>query len=170
MKNHPILIKFGTLQHILNPMTITWPKIEIFKIQDGGSRHLENAFLAITHWLIVWFQRNFVWGSRTACRQGQHYKNCNFLNPRWRTAAIFNKSLNRHISVKNRPILMKFGTLHQILNEIIYLFIYLYLFFWDSRTGQTGWWIFMRDSLLDMKWRKYVPFGSLNDVPLNFRG
>jgi len=24
----------------------------------------------------------------------------------------FEKSLNRHISVKNRPILMKFGTLH----------------------------------------------------------
>jgi len=30
----------------------------------------------------------------------------------------FLKSLNRHISVKNRPILMKFGTLHQTLNEI----------------------------------------------------
>ena len=30
----------------------------------------------------------------------------------------FSKSLNRHISVKNRPILMTFGTLslHQILN------------------------------------------------------
>ena len=24
-------------------------KIEIFKIQDGGGRHLENRFLAITH-------------------------------------------------------------------------------------------------------------------------
>jgi len=31
----------------------------------------------------------------------------------------FWKSLNCHISVKNRPILMKFGTLHQILNPII---------------------------------------------------
>ena len=30
----------------------------------------------------------------------------------------FWKSLNRHISVKNRPILMKCGTLHQILNPI----------------------------------------------------
>ena len=28
------------------------------------------------------------------------------------------KSLNRHISVKNHPIFMKFGTLHQILNPI----------------------------------------------------
>ena len=30
----------------------------------------------------------------------------------------FQKSLIRHISVKNRPILMNFGTLHQISNEI----------------------------------------------------
>ena len=25
-------------------MTATWRKIEIFKIQDGGGRHLENRF------------------------------------------------------------------------------------------------------------------------------
>jgi len=37
-------MKLGTLHHILNPMTVTWPKIEIFKIQDGGGRHLENRF------------------------------------------------------------------------------------------------------------------------------
>jgi len=30
-------------------------------------------------------------------------------NPRWRTDAIL-KSINRHISVKNHPSLMKFGT------------------------------------------------------------
>ena len=78
VKNYPILIKFGTLQQILNPMTVTWPEIEVFEIQDGGGRHLENRFLAITHRLIVRFQRNFVWGSRRACRQGLHDKNCNF--------------------------------------------------------------------------------------------
>jgi len=38
------------------------------------------------------------------------------------------------------------------------LFIYLYLFSWDSRTGQTGWLIFTRDSSLDVKSRKDVPF------------
>ena len=38
-----------------------------------------NAFLAITHRPIVRFQRNFVWGSRTAGRQGLHDKNCKFL-------------------------------------------------------------------------------------------
>jgi len=30
----------------------------------------------------------------------------------------FLKLSNHHISVKNRPILMKFGTLHQILNPV----------------------------------------------------
>ena len=44
VKNHPILIKFGTLKQILNPMTVKWPKIEIFKIQDGCGRHLANRF------------------------------------------------------------------------------------------------------------------------------
>ena len=44
VKNCAILIKFGTLQHILNPMTVTWPKIAIFKMQDGGGRHAENRF------------------------------------------------------------------------------------------------------------------------------
>jgi len=41
-----------------------------------------------------------------------------------------------------------------------YLFIYLYLIFGDSRTGQTGWWIFTRDSSLDVKSGKDVLFGG----------
>ena len=219
MKNRPILRKFGTLHYILNPMTVTWRKIEFFKIQDGGGRHLENSFLAITHKPIVRFQRNFVRGSRMACRQGLHDKNCKFLKSKmadgphfdnrkiaisqwkivrfwwnlvyyirywtrwqsrdqtlkflkfkmavtailkidienrffghnssticpisakfcmrkqngmstratWQTLQIFVnqdggrppfwKSLNRHISMKNRPILMKFGTLLQTVNQ-----------------------------------------------------
>jgi len=40
-----ILMKFGTLQQILDPMTVTLPKIEILKIQDGDGLHLENHFL-----------------------------------------------------------------------------------------------------------------------------
>jgi len=72
VKNCAILIKFGTLQQILNPMTVTWPKIEIFKI-------FKIAFLAITHRPIVRLQRNFVWGSRTACRQGLNDKICKYL-------------------------------------------------------------------------------------------
>ena len=174
---------------------------------------LKIALLVIIHRSIVRFQRNFVWGSRTACRQGLHDKNCKFTKSktadgrhfehrkiaitqwkigrfwwilvqyirywtRWQSrdqklkflkfkmaaAAIlkiafwpllinrlsdftkmlyeeaelhvdkgyrtknanfkiqdggrtpFGKSLNRHISVKNCPILMKFGTLQQMLN------------------------------------------------------
>ena len=94
---------------------------------------LKIAFLVITHRPIVRFQRNFVRGSRTACRQGDMTKSANFLNPRWRTTAIlkivkspylssklspFENTLNRHIWLKNSPILMKFGTLQQLLNLI----------------------------------------------------
>jgi len=71
-------MKFGTLHQILNPVTVTWPKIAIFKIQDGGGRHLEIRFLAITHRPVVRFQWNFVRGNRMAGRQGLHDKNCNF--------------------------------------------------------------------------------------------
>jgi len=79
---------------------------------------LKIAFLAITHRPIVRFQRNFIRGSRTACRQGLHDKNCIFFKIQAGGRPLFWKSLNRHISVKNRPILMKFGTLHQILNPV----------------------------------------------------
>ena len=78
VKNRPILMKFGTLHQILNPVTVTWPKIAIFKIQDGGGRHLEIRFLAITQRTVVRFQWNFVRGNRMAGRQGLHDKNCNF--------------------------------------------------------------------------------------------
>ena len=37
-------MKFGTLHQILNPITVAWPKITIFEIQDGDCRHLENRF------------------------------------------------------------------------------------------------------------------------------
>ena len=66
VKNRPILMKFGTLHQILNPITVTWPKIE-------------NRFLAIIHPPIVRFQLNFIWESRTVCRGGLHDKNCKFL-------------------------------------------------------------------------------------------
>ena len=38
-------MKFGTLQQILDPITVTLPKIEILKIQDDDGLHLENRFL-----------------------------------------------------------------------------------------------------------------------------
>ena len=55
------------------------PKIEIFIIQDGGAAILKITFLAITHQPIIPFQGHFVWGSRTACRQALHDKNCELL-------------------------------------------------------------------------------------------
>jgi len=47
----------------------------------------------------------------------------------------------------------------------------MYTFFFSvTRTGQTRGWIFTRDSSKDVTSRKDVPFGGLNDVPLNFGG
>ena len=41
-------MKFGTLHQTLNTVAVTWPNIEIFKIQDGGGRYLENRFFGHT--------------------------------------------------------------------------------------------------------------------------
>jgi len=52
-------------------------------------------------------------------------------------------------------------------NKNYFLFI---SFFSGTRTGQIGGWIFTCDSSKDVKSRKDVPFGGLNDVPQNFGG
>jgi len=52
--------------------------------------------------------------------------------------------------------------------NITKIIFYLYLFFSGTRTGQTRGWIFTRDSSKDVKSRKDVNFGGLNDVLLNF--
>ena len=36
----PILMKFGTQQQIGTAMAVTWSNIKIFKIQNGGRRHV----------------------------------------------------------------------------------------------------------------------------------
>jgi len=43
-KNRPILMKFGTLHQILNPITVTWPKIEIFKFDMAKTTILKIVF------------------------------------------------------------------------------------------------------------------------------
>jgi len=97
--------KIWTLQQILNPMTVTWPKIKVFKIQDGGSAILKIAFLGQTHRSIVRLQRNFVRGSRIACRQGLRNKNCKFLKSKMADGRHFQKSIYCHILVnKNLAI------------------------------------------------------------------
>ena len=47
-------------------------------------------------------------------------------------------------------------------------FLFIYTFFLRLAYRSTGWWIFTRDSSLEVKSRKDVPFWGLNDVPLNF--
>jgi len=50
-------------------------------------------------------------------------------------------------------------------------YFYLFIpFIFDQPTGQTRGWIFTRDSSKDVKSRKDVPFGGLNNIPPNFGG
>jgi len=90
----------------MNPMTDTWPKIEIFKIQDGGGRHLENRF----------FGHNSSTDGLISAKFCMRNQNGMSIRAAWQKLQIFKirdggrppfwKSLNRHISVKNHPILM----------------------------------------------------------------
>jgi len=93
-------------------------KIEIFIIQDGGGRHFENRFFGHNSTTDCPISAKFLWESKTACRQGLHDKNCKFLKIQDVGRPPFWKWLNRHISVKNRAILMKLATLHQILKPM----------------------------------------------------
>ena len=98
-------MKFGTLHQILNPVIqLGDQKLKFLKFKMAAAAILKFVFLAITHRPIVWFQRNFVWGSRTAGRQGLHDKKSKFLKTNMADRRHFEKSLNRHISVKNHCI------------------------------------------------------------------
>ena len=100
--------------------------------------------------------------------------------------ATFNSYEDRHISTPYKintlePIDKKFGTVDYDCEGTLYSkfdtnpptggfwengwnitkIIYIYLlvpFFFDQLTGQTRWWIFTRNSSLDVKSRKDVPF------------
>ena len=61
---------------------------------------LNIGFLTLTHRLIFRFRRNFVRRSTMACRRGPHDKNCKFLKPRWRTAAILKIVKSPYLSEK----------------------------------------------------------------------
>jgi len=98
---------------------VTWPKLKFLKFKTAAAAaSLKNGFLAITYQPIVRFQRNFVWWNRTACRQGQQDKTLQILKIQDGGRPPFWKSLNHHISVKSRTILMKFCTPHQIFHMI----------------------------------------------------
>jgi len=112
-------------------------------------------------------------------------------------AATFNSYGNRQISTPYEintpePINKKFGTVDYVREGTLYTkfdtnsptrgfwangwnitkkIFFIYTFFFSvTRTGQTRGWIFTRDSSKDVKSRKDVPFGGLNNVPLNFGG
>jgi len=101
--------------------------------------------------------------------------------------ATFNSYGNRQISTPYKintpePIEKKFGTVHYVREGTPYtkfgtnsptgsfwangwniaknIFIYLYLFFWGTHTGQTRGWICTHDSTKDVKSCKDVPFGG----------
>jgi len=83
---------------------------KIFKIQDGGGRHRLVTDCPISAKFCMRKQNGM--STRARWQKLQIYKIQDGGRP------PFWKSLNRHISVKNRPILMKFGTLHHILNPV----------------------------------------------------
>ena len=62
---------------------------------------LKIAFLAINHRPIVRYQQNFVWGSRTAGRQGLRDKNCKFLESNMADGRHFE---NRKIAISQWKI------------------------------------------------------------------
>jgi len=100
VKNYPISIKFGTLQQVLNPIAVTWPKLKFLKFKMAAIGILKIAFLAITHRPIVRFWRHFVWGSRMACRQTPHDEKLQIFKIQDGGRAPFWKLLNHPISAK----------------------------------------------------------------------
>jgi len=102
MKNHPILIQFGTLQQILNHMTATWLKIEIFKIQDGGGRYLENSFFSHNSSTDCPISAKFCMRKQNGMSTRATWQKLQiFLNPRWRTAAILKIVKTPYLSQKS---------------------------------------------------------------------
>jgi len=63
-------MKFGTLQQILNPVTVINQKLKFLKFKMAAAAILKIGFLAINHRTIVRFKRNCSRRSRTASRQG----------------------------------------------------------------------------------------------------
>jgi len=76
VKKCPILMKFGDYIRYWTRWQSRDQKLKFLKFKMAAAAILKIAFLAITNWPIVRFQRNFVRGSRTACRQGLDDKNC----------------------------------------------------------------------------------------------
>jgi len=115
VKHCPISMKFGTLQQMLNP--IMQSRDQVLKFKTAATTILKIAFLAITHRPIVQFWAKFCVRKQNGMRTKATWEKLQIFKIQDGGQPPFWKSLYRHI-VKNLPILMKFGTLHQILNPI----------------------------------------------------
>ena len=108
-------------------------ELKFLKFKMAATAILKIAFLAITHRPIVRFQRNFLWGSKTSCRQRPYDKNSKFLISKMADGHHFENRYIAIISLKNLPILMKFGTQYQILNPITVTWPKIAIFkIWDG--------------------------------------
>jgi len=68
VKNRPILMKFGTIQQILNTTTVTWPKIEFFYLENLLFGHYSSNDC------LIWVE------FCTRKQNGMLTKACKFLN------------------------------------------------------------------------------------------
>jgi len=70
-------MKIGTLQQMVNPIAVTWPKIEIFETQDDGDRHLQNRFCGHNSWTDI--SAKFCVKKQNGMTTKATWKNCKFL-------------------------------------------------------------------------------------------
>jgi len=78
VKNRPILMKFGVIQQIVDPMTVKWPKFIFFKFKMADGRHVENRFFGHISSTDCLISAIFLGESRMACWQTLRDKNCQF--------------------------------------------------------------------------------------------
>ena len=82
-------MNYGIMHQILHLMTASWPKIEIFIIQDGSGFHVENRFFGHNSSTDMSDFSEIVYEqAEQHVGKGYGTKTANFNNPRWRTAAI----------------------------------------------------------------------------------
>ena len=60
------MTKFGMRTQILTQATEIWENSRNFQIQDGGRRHIESCFFALTRLHIVRLRRNLEFGGLIA--------------------------------------------------------------------------------------------------------
>ena len=80
-------MKFGTQMQIWKSVTVIWPDMRIFKIQDGGRPPYWKSFWAISQQPIGRLQWNFAWGCRVFHRISAERISCFPTNAVWASAS-----------------------------------------------------------------------------------